>query len=137
MRGILVDTSVWIEFFHGKNNQVSLTLKRLIERNEAIYLCPVIYQELLQGIRDDRVFDELKDILLAFPMVPINLLTVTNAAIDLYRGLRKKGITIRKSADCLIASYALWGGLQLFHKDRDFTGIAKETKLKIYQDQKS
>jgi predicted nucleic acid-binding protein len=133
MNGILADTSVWIDFFHGKDNQESIILREIIENNEPLHMCPIIYQEILQGIRDDRAFIEIKDILKAYPMIPIDLLTVTDTAINMYRELRKKGITIRKSADCLIASYALLGDLYLFHKDRDFTEIAKGVNLTIYQ----
>jgi predicted nucleic acid-binding protein len=54
-------------------------------------------------------------------------------AINIYRNLRKKGITIRKQNDCLIASYAISNGIQIFHKDNDFEKIASDTKLRIYR----
>jgi predicted nucleic acid-binding protein len=54
-------------------------------------------------------------------------------AINLYRHLRKKGITIRKSVDCLIASYAILEDMYILHNDSDFTQIAKESKLKTYK----
>ena len=65
-------------------------------------------------------------------MIDIDLIYVTNHAVDLYRHLRKKGITIRKSIDCLIASYAIITDMYLLHNDKDFTQIASESKLKIY-----
>jgi predicted nucleic acid-binding protein len=64
-------------------------------------------------------------------MIDVDLLYVTNYAINLYRHLRKKGITIRKSKDCLIASYAIITDMDLLHNDSDFTQIAKESELKI------
>jgi predicted nucleic acid-binding protein len=64
-------------------------------------------------------------------MPNIDIMEATNEAVDIYRTLRKKGITIRKSIDCLIASYAIIGEMYLLHKDTDFTAIAKEFKLKI------
>jgi predicted nucleic acid-binding protein len=72
-----------------------------------------------------------------YRMIDINLLYVTNHAIDLYRHLRKKGITIRKSIDCLIASYAILTNMYLLHNDNDFTQIASESKLKIFNVDKS
>jgi predicted nucleic acid-binding protein len=66
-------------------------------------------------------------------MIEIDLMDVTNYAINLYRYLRKKGITIRKSVDCLIASYAILGDMYILHNDSDFTQIARESKLKIYK----
>lgn len=56
---------------------------------------------------------------------------ITNEAIDLYRNLRKKGITIRKSVDCLIVSYALVNDLHLFFIDKDFENICKNLEMKI------
>jgi predicted nucleic acid-binding protein len=58
---------------------------------------------------------------------------ITKNAINIYRILRKKGITIRKQNDCLIASYAILNNIQIFHKDHDFELISHETKLKIHQ----
>jgi predicted nucleic acid-binding protein len=65
--------------------------------------------------------------MIAFPWMDI-----TNRAIDIYRTLRKKGITIRKSNDCLIASYAILSDRKLLHKDRDFTQIAEGTNLQLF-----
>jgi len=64
-------------------------------------------------------------------MVDVDLMCATNYAVDLYRHLRKKGITIRKSVDCLIASYAILGDMELLHNDSDFANIARESELKI------
>jgi predicted nucleic acid-binding protein len=86
----------------------------------------------LQGVKEDKTFEEMKFILRQYRMVDIDLMGATNYAIDLYRHLRKKGITIRKSIDCLIASYAILGNMYLLHNDKDFTQIAKESKLRIY-----
>jgi predicted nucleic acid-binding protein len=132
MKNIIVDTSVWIDFFNKKNiSPETVILKKLIEDNKQFYICPVIYQEVLQGIRDNNLFEKIKKILLKHNMVDIDIIEATNKAVDIYRTLRKKGITIRKSMDCLIASYAIIGKMYLLHKDSDFTGIAKEFKLKI------
>jgi predicted nucleic acid-binding protein len=132
VKNIIVDTSVWIDFFNKKNvSPETILLKKLIEGNKQFYICPVIYQEILQGIRDDKLFEKIKKILLKYNMVNINVIEATNKAIDIYRTLRKKGRTIRKSIDCLIASYAIIGKMYLLHKYADFTEIANEFKLKI------
>jgi len=60
-------------------------------------------------------------------------MTVTDCAIDLYRSLRKKGITVRKPYDCLIASYAILEDLFLLHNDSDFKQMENNCKLKIYR----
>jgi len=105
---IIVDTSVWIDSFNPKiKTPEKALLILLIQNDNPIYLCPVIYREILQGIRDDKTFERIKFILQQYRMIDIDLLHATNYAIDLYRHLRKKRITIRKSIDCLIASYAI------------------------------
>jgi len=130
---VIVDTSVWIDSFNPKiKTPEKEVLVQLIQNDAPIYLCPVIYQEILQGIREDKIFKRIKSVLRQYRMIDIDLMYVTNYAIDLYRHLRKKGITIRKSIDCLIASYAIIADMYLLHNDRDFTQIACESKLKIY-----
>ena len=130
---IIVDTSVWIDSFNPKiNTPEKESLIQLIQNDSPIYLCPVIYQEILQGIRNDKVFKRIKFSLQQYRMINIDLMYVTNHAVDLYRHLRKKGITIRKSIDCLIASYAIITDMYLLHSDKDFTQIASESKLKIF-----
>ena len=131
---LIVDSSVWIDSFNPKIKSTEKEiLRQLIFNDYPIYLCPVIYQEVLQGIREDKIFEEVKYILQQYKMIEIDLMDVTNYAISLYRRLRKKGITIRKSIDCLIASYAILEDMYILHNDSDFTQIAKESKLQIYK----
>jgi len=133
MNAVLVDTSVWIDFFNSsKSSPESEILQQLIVNDRSIFLCPVIYQEILQGIRDDRTFEHIQEMLLDFDMLDFAWMNVTNQAIDIYRTLRKKGVTIRKSNDCLIAAYAILADVQLLHKDRDFAVIAKGYNLKLF-----
>nr|AGS54001.1 PIN domain protein [uncultured bacterium contig00088] len=130
---LIVDTSVWIDIFNPKiQTRKKESLKKLIQDDYPIYLCPIIYQEILQGIREDKAFEEVRYILQQFKMIDIDLMYVTDYAVNLYRHLRKKGITIRKSVDCLIASYAIIADMDLLHNDNDFKYIANESNLKIY-----
>jgi predicted nucleic acid-binding protein len=130
---LIVDSSVWIDAFNPRiKTPEKEMLKQLISNDYPIYLCPVIYQEVLQGIRDEKIFTEIKYILQQYRMFDMELMDATNCAINLYRRLRKKGITIRKSVDCLIASYAILGNMHILHSDSDFTKIAQESNLKIY-----
>ena len=130
---IIIDTSVWIDGFNPKiETPEKILLKQLIKSDYPIYLCPIIFQEVLQGIQDEKTFKQIKFILQQYRMISIDIMQVTNYAIDLYRDLRKKGITIRKSVDCLIASYAIITDLPILHKDRDFAHIARGSKLRIF-----
>ena len=131
---LIIDSSVWIDGFNPKiNTPEKEILKQLIQNDYPIYLCPIIYQEILQGIREEKAFIQMKTILQQYRMLNLDLMYVTNHAVDLYRHLRKKGITIRKSVDCLIASYAIIADMHILHSDNDFTQIAKESKLMIYK----
>jgi predicted nucleic acid-binding protein len=89
--------------------------------------------EVLRGIREDNTFHDIKEALLNFHILNNEIMEITNNAINIYRMLRKKGITIRKQNDCLIASYAILNNIQIFHKDHDFELISHETKLKIHK----
>ena len=131
---VIVDSSVWIDAFNPKiKTPEKELLKQFILADYPIFLCPIIYQEVLQGIKDEKTFEQLKFILQHYRMLNIDLMFVTNHAVDLYRHLRKKEITIRKSVDCLIASYAIIADMHILHNDSDFLYIAKESKLKIYK----
>jgi predicted nucleic acid-binding protein len=85
-----------------------------------VFTCPVIIQEILQGIRDDKSFNEVKISFLALPVLIEDPVEAAVGAAQIYRQLRRKGITIRKSNDCLIAYYALKNSKKVIHRDRDF-----------------
>jgi predicted nucleic acid-binding protein len=121
MKGpLLADTSVWINFFKGNESKEVTILTKYIENDGPIFLCPTIVQEILRGINDDKQFREIKKYLLAFNILNDDGLEMAISAANLYRSLRKKGITIRKSNDCLIAQYAINHSLHVLHQDRDF-----------------
>ena len=133
MNTILVDTTVWVDFFREKERTKQAdVLQQLIEEENTICICPIIYQEILQGIGDDKAFTEIKNILQNATMINTPIMTVADHAIDLYRSLRKKGITIRKPYDCLIASYAILDDIYLLHNDSDFMQMENNSKLKVY-----
>jgi predicted nucleic acid-binding protein len=133
MNAILVDTTIWVDFFCEKERTKQANiLQQLIEEENNICICPIIYQEILQGVKDDNTFTEIKNILKNVTMIDTPIMTVADHAIDLYRSLRKKGITIRKPYDCLIASYAILEDIYLFHNDSDFSQMENNSKLKVY-----
>jgi len=128
---ILVDTSVWIDFLKGTNSPERHTLHRLIEEEEDISITEIIVTEILQGIKEDRDFETVKDYLLEFPIHrPKGIETYLKAA-EIYRDCRKKGKTVRKTVDCIIAAICMENDLAIFHKDRDFDRIEECTGLKV------
>jgi predicted nucleic acid-binding protein len=131
---ILVDTSVWIDFLQNKSTVYAKKLNELIKNNnEEIILAPIILMEILQGIKDDKAFEEIKSYLLEFSIIDTKGINSYLNAVNIYRLCRKKGLTVRKSIDLLIASIAQENDLEIFHKDRDFDNIAKVIKIKIYK----
>lgn len=126
--GKLFDTSVWIDFFNGKENKEINLLTHYIEEDLPVHICPVILQEVLQGIANDKHFFNVKESFLELNMLKEEPTEAAVGAAEIYRSLRKKGITIRKSNDCLIAWYALKNSLEIVHNDRDFDLILQHRK---------
>lgn len=123
---LLVDTSVWIEVFR---RGTTFQLESVADLEEVVTCLPVI-QEVLQGFRDERVFQLARESLYALPIVESPLESaVFDEAIDLYRRGRQAGVTVRSSVDCLIAACALRHGLTVVHRDRDFGDLARISPL--------
>jgi len=130
---ILVDTSVWIDFFNHSRSVYAKKLKWLIEKGEEICLIDLTLTEILQGIRDEKTFGQIKDSLTKFPIInPISVDGYIQAA-NVYRLCRRKGKTISKTIDVIIATIAIENDLILFHKDKDFDLIAECTELRIFE----
>ena len=126
--GFLFDTSVWIDFFSGTDTAEVTLLTFYLKKDLPVFTCPVIIQEVLQGIRNDKSFEEVKDSFLALPVLTENPVDAAIGAAQIYRHLRKKEITIRKSNDCLIAYYALKNSKKIIHRDRDFDLILENIR---------
>lgn len=130
MDPVLVDTSVWINFFKARETKASLFLKNNLS-NVIIATCPVILQEVLQGIVSDKDFTKINSHFNSLLRLVGNNYQLAHDAAVLYRELRKKGITVRKPNDCLIAVYAMHYNITLLEDDKDFQLIAQHSKLKL------
>jgi predicted nucleic acid-binding protein len=118
----LVDTSAWIAHFGSKD---PFDLRSVCSTEERV-LCLPVYQEILQGIRDESAFRAIKASLNAAPWVDELLVRERYLeAAELYRVARRQGITIRSGQDCLIAAIALKHALSVLHRDRDYPSIAR------------
>ncbi len=132
-RPILVDTSIWVDYLNGVIDVRTDFLNDHILNGSPVLTCPVVIQETLQGIREDVHYRRVKTILLSYTMLVMDPLEGAIGASDLYRTLRKKGVTIRKSNDCLIAHYAMTHYVPLLHNDSDFDLIASKSELKTVE----
>jgi len=132
---IVVDTSVWIDFLEARETSFDFHLTELIRRGEALALTDLIYCEILQGISEDAEFRRVRSILRNYPILRMRGLDTFEHAAGIYRDCRRRGFTIRKTIDCLIAATCLEARAELYHNDRDFEAIAKVKDLKIYRSQ--
>lgn len=125
---MLVDTSVWIDFFAGRDTSQVRHLEQSILDGADIALCGIVLTEILQGIRDDGQYQRVREHLKPLLMLPMAETTFVRAA-ELFRHLRKQGLTVRKINDCIIAAAAIEHGVPLLHNDRDFDTLAQHTEL--------
>ncbi len=127
---VLIDTSVWIDFFSSKPSPQANRLETLIRDEEDICICGIVLTEVLQGIKHEKEYQKTKTFFKELVYLPINYSTYLKSA-EVYRTLRKKGITIRRVLDCLIASVAIENNISILHNDKDFFQIEKHCQLKI------
>jgi predicted nucleic acid-binding protein len=127
----LVDTSVWIDFLRGIDSPHCRALHKLIEDEEDIAITEIILTEILQGIKEDKDFQTLMDYLLEFPIYkPKGTETYLEAA-QIFRDCRRRGKTVRKTVDCIIAAICIENNLALLHKDSEFDLIGACTDLRV------
>jgi hypothetical protein len=123
---VLVDTSVWIEVFRKSTR---LRLDSIVDFDEVVTCLPVV-QEVLQGFSAEPAFTKARQAMLALPLVEAPLGgDVLLHAVDLYRATRRAGLTVRSSADCVIAACAIRNHLEVLHLDRDFDVLAQVSPL--------
>ena len=130
---IVVDTTVWIDFFGGRGNVFDRHLAELVEEDAPVALVDIIYTEVLQGIRDEQIYQRTRMSLRAYPILRPRGLETFETAANLYRTTRRRGLTVRRSVDCLIAAMCLESGAALYHNDRDFDALARVSDLMIYR----
>jgi predicted nucleic acid-binding protein len=127
----LVDTSVWIDFLAVRNTLLRLgRLNPLLIKGRIYAYDGVILTEVLQGIRDDKQYNQNESVLSSLIYLPMDRSTFLLAA-NIDRTLRSRGITIRNSVDCMIAAVSIEHKADLLHNDGDFDHIADVFGLQI------
>ncbi len=125
---IMVDSSVWIDYFNGVDN---LEVKYLdsILGIESVVIGDLILTEVLQGFRNDKDYRNAKRLFSSLPVYQLSNEDIALKSADNYRTLRKQGITIRKTIDTIIATYCIENKIQLLFSDRDFKPFNKNLGL--------
>ncbi len=126
---ILVDSSVWIDYFNGVENPASNLLDDRLGIEE-VAIGDLILLEVLQGFRSDREYKLAADVLTSLTVYDLLGKELAIQSAHNFRRLRKKGLTIRKTADVIIASYCIEHKLPLLFTDRDFLPFVKHLKLR-------
>jgi predicted nucleic acid-binding protein len=121
---IVVDSSVWVDYFNGRETRETQTLQGLLGQQE-ILLGDLILTEVLQGFRADAHFKQARRVLHAFPIVTMLGPVMAERSAEHYRTLRKKGVTVRKTIDVMIGTYCIFQNLSLLYCDRDFDPMVK------------
>ena len=116
---ILVDSSVWIDYFRGTATPQTDRLDSLLG-SEPLAIGDLILTEVLQGFTSDRDFNQAKKLLTSLVVIELGGLEIAIQAAKNYRKLRDLGITSRKTIDTVIATRCIAGGYTLLHSDRDF-----------------
>lgn len=127
---VLIDTSVWIDFFQASESSHALALESLIRDNNRAMICGIVLQEVLQGIRDEKSYALTKDRLSKLPYLEIEKETYLYAS-SLYRVLRAKGITV-PPVDVTLAGLAVQNNIPLYTRDEHFKAIARHSGLKLF-----
>lgn len=126
---VLVDSSVWIDYFNGVPTSETDRLDALLGQ-DAVATGDLILVEVLQGIRNDSDFRAVKRALSEFPSFDLLGRERADRVAMRYRRLRRNGVTIRKPVDVVIASFCVDEGIPLLFSDRDFLPMVKYLGLK-------
>ena len=126
---ILVDSSVWIDFFNGRDTRQTDLLDGLLGEEE-ILIGDLIYVEVLQGFRREREFQRAKHALDALPLADLLGREIALASAMNYRALRQRAITVRGTIDMIIATFCVQNGHVLLHADRDFEPMREHLGLR-------
>ena len=127
---IVVDTTVWVDYLQGAQNAETDWLDQELDR-QRLALTDIIFCEVLQGLSDDATAKEVEDLLLRFEMFATGGVDLAREAARNYRTLRRRGRTVRKTIDCLIATFCIRERHSLLHRDRDFDPFEKFLELSV------
>jgi predicted nucleic acid-binding protein len=127
---VIVDSTVWVDYLNGFDTRYTAWLDEQLER-QRLGLTDLILCEVLQGIRDDKQAARVREELLEFEILTMGGIAFAVTAAQNYRLLRARGRTVRKTTDCLIATFCLLNDHELIHNDRDFDSFEQVLKLQV------
>ena len=127
---ILVDSSVWIDYFRGASNAPTERLDDLLSR-EPLAIGDLILTEVLQGFSDEKAFNEARNLLTSLTVIQLGGQEIAIQAARNFRALRSLGVTVRKTIDTIIATRCIASRYSLLHNDRDFHPFVDHLGLRV------
>jgi hypothetical protein len=127
---ILVDSSVWIDYFNGTETLATKKLDNLLGV-QPVCTGDLILAEVLQGFRLDQDYQAAKNLLCSLPVHAMLGITLSLKSAENFRQLRKQGITVRKTIDTMIATFCIENELPLLHSDKDFQPFQQFLGLQV------
>jgi len=129
---IFVDSSVWVDYFNGRQCAETDYLDSLLGK-EPIAIGDLVLIEVLQGFKNDRDYKTARELLTSLAVFTLGGQERAIKSADNFRLLRKRGVTVRKTIDVLIATFCIEMNLPLLHSDKDFEPFHEHLKLETYR----
>lgn len=126
---VLVDSSVWIDYFNGVKNDKTDTLDYLLGK-QLVVTADLIMIEVLQGFKSNEDFNNARELFELLPFYSISGKEIALKTVNHYRFLRAKGLTVRKTIDVMIATFCIVNDFYLLHNDKDFEAFQDIFDLK-------
>lgn len=126
---VLVDSSVWINYFNGQNTWQAEILDQMLSQIP-VFTGDLILTEVLQGFKKENEYKKAKDVMSTLSFQQLGGYEIAIRSAENYRKLRKKGITVRKTIDVIIGTFCINENIPLLHDDRDFEPMEKYLGLK-------
>jgi predicted nucleic acid-binding protein len=131
---LVVDSSVWIDFFNGAPSPARATLRRLLGDGDTEIVVPdLVLFEVLRGFRDERHYMQAESLMLTLTVESTGGAALALKAAQHYRSLRAAGITVRSAVDVLVAAFCIDRGYALLHADRDFDAFEATRGLRAWR----
>ena len=127
---IVVDTSVWIDYFNGVDSRQTVALDELLGERPLL-MGDLILAELLQGFDNETDAHRVLNVLEPLECVAMVDRDVALESARNFRRLRRRGVTVRKTMDMLIGTWCLMHHCELLHADRDFTVMEQHLGLRV------
>lgn len=130
---LVVDSSVWIDFFNARNSVARYELRRLLDDGHTRLVVPdLVLYEVLRGFREERALRQARLLLQTLCIEPCGGEELALAAAEHYRQLRARGITVRSSIDVMVAAFCIENDYLLLHSDRDYDALAAHRGLRVW-----